>query len=97
MATKMAPSAPFSFALWRKPATINACSAKARDESGDSPLPLKCGACARATSNCRRSASHEVKDDGNYCQYQQYVNEECGDMENEKASQPQQQQNEAKN
>jgi hypothetical protein len=104
MAMKMAPSAPFSFALWRKPATISACSAKARDKSGDSfperqstPTPLKSRAYAGATSNCRRSASHEVEDDGNCCQYQQDVNEECGDMENEKASQPQQQQNEAKN
>jgi hypothetical protein len=52
---------------------------------------------ARAPSNCSRSASHEVEDDGNYGQYQQDVNEECGDMEYEKASQPQQQQNESKN
>jgi hypothetical protein len=38
-----------------------------------------------------------VEDDGNYSQYQQNVNKECGDMEYEKASQPQQQQNESKN
>jgi hypothetical protein len=38
-----------------------------------------------------------VEDDGNHGQYQQNVNEECGDMEYEKASQPQQQQNESKN
>jgi hypothetical protein len=52
---------------------------------------------AWAPSNCRGSASHEVEDDGNHGQYQQNVNEECGDMEYEKASQPQQQQNESKN
>jgi len=49
------------------------------------------------TSHHRRSSSHEVEDDGNYGQYQQNVNKECGDMEHEKASQPQQQQNESKN
>jgi hypothetical protein len=38
-----------------------------------------------------------VKDDGNCGQYQQNVNKECGDMEHEKASEPQQQQNESKN
>jgi hypothetical protein len=38
-----------------------------------------------------------VEDDGNRGQYQQNVNEERGDMEYEKASQPQQQQNESKN
>ena len=52
--------------------------------------------CARF-SNYRSSASHEVEDDGNRGQYQQNVNEERGDMEYEKASQPQQQQNESKN
>jgi hypothetical protein len=52
---------------------------------------------AGALSNCRGSASHEVEDDGNHGQYQQNVNEECGDMEYEKASEPQQQQNESKN
>jgi hypothetical protein len=52
---------------------------------------------AGAPSNCRGSASHEVEDDGNHGQYQQNVNEECGDVEYEKASQPQQQQNESKN
>jgi hypothetical protein len=50
-----------------------------------------------AASNRRRSASHEVEDDGNCGQYQQNVNKECGDVEDEKTSQPQQQQNEAKN
>jgi len=38
-----------------------------------------------------------MENNGNYGQYQQNVNEECGDMEYEKASQPQQQQNESKN
>jgi hypothetical protein len=50
-----------------------------------------------ALSNYRGSASHEVEDDGNHGQYQQNVYEECGDVEYEKASQPQQQQNESKN
>jgi hypothetical protein len=62
----------------------------------------KCGGShhriyAGAASNRGRSASHEVEDDGNHSQYQQNVNKECGDMEYEKASQPQQQQNESKN
>ena len=50
----------------------------------------------RKESNRRRSASHKVKDDGNYGQYQQNVNEECADVEHEEASEPQQQQNESK-
>jgi hypothetical protein len=37
-----------------------------------------------------------VKDDGNYGQYQQNVNEECADVKHEEASEPQQQQNESK-
>jgi hypothetical protein len=52
---------------------------------------------AGATSNRGRSASHEVENDGNHSKNQQNVNKECGDMEYEKASQPQQQQNESKN
>ena len=50
-----------------------------------------------AISNRRSSASHEVEDDGNYGQYQQNVDKECGDVEHEEASQPQQEQNESKN
>jgi hypothetical protein len=36
-----------------------------------------------------------VKDDGNNRQYQQNVNEKCGYVEHEEASEPQQQQNES--
>ena len=54
------------------------------------------GQGAGATSNRRCSAAHKVEDDGNYGQYQQNVNEECRDVEDEEASEPQQQQNESK-
>ena len=94
----MAPGAPFSlfFCLMEK-----ACNNKGRVAVAFPPA-LNCSsprinAGAPTTSNCRRSASHEVEDDGDRGQYQQNVNEECGDMEYEKASQPQQQQNESKN
>jgi hypothetical protein len=67
-------------------------------QSAEALLPrINAGPYAGATSNRRRSAAHEVEDDGNNGQYQQNVNKERGDMEDEKASQPQQQQNEAKN
>jgi hypothetical protein len=46
-------------------------------------------------SNCRSSTSHEVKDDGNDGQYQENVNKERRDVEHEKASHPQQKQNES--
>ena len=49
------------------------------------------------SSNRRRSTSHEMEDDGNNGQYQENVDKERGDVEHEKPSQPQQEQNESKN
>jgi hypothetical protein len=49
------------------------------------------------SSNRRRSTSHEMEDDGNNGQYQENVDKERGDVEYEKPSQPQQEQNESKN
>ena len=71
-------------------------------QGGSSRLrPIECGLGGSyrdppgQASNSRRSASHEVEDDGNHSQYQQNVDEECGDVEYEKASEPQQQQNDS--
>jgi hypothetical protein len=49
------------------------------------------------TSNRRSCAPHEMEDDRNNGQYQENVDKECGDVEHEEASQPQQKQNESKN
>jgi hypothetical protein len=46
-------------------------------------------------SNHRSGASHEVKNDRNDGEYQENVNKERRDVEHEKASQPQQKQNQS--
>jgi hypothetical protein len=89
---KMAREAPFFTVLLHYEGSSNTShsTAKQKAESPPSGAPLQ-------SSNRGSSTSHEMEDDGNYGQYQENVDKEGGDVEHEKPSQPQQEQNESEN